>query len=160
MWLCANLLSYVPFNEPLSGGCFLLNRVHAYSFVIAFHVICSQHLRSTNYKCTHACFIFHTTYVVQKMVKMWSTSVKSSSSWSSYLLTACGVLRIFWESVLVLDVIRQYTLKIMYSNHDTGLYLNFYNSSRMCENLILAHIRWASGLTLKIGCDRMLSESC
>jgi hypothetical protein len=39
--------------------------------------------------------------------------------------------------VLVFDVIRHYTLVIMYSDRDTGLYLNCCNSGRMCENLIL-----------------------
>jgi hypothetical protein len=71
---------------------FLLNHVNAYSLNIALHVICSQHLRGTKHKCTHACFTFHTHYDVQKMLKMmWSTLVKSSSSWSSYLSTAYGV---------------------------------------------------------------------
>jgi hypothetical protein len=82
---------------------------------------------------THTCFTFHTTYVVQKMVKMWSTSVKSSSSCHKKPVVCCAYL----ESVLVFDVIRQYTLVIMYSDRDTSLYLNCYKSGRMCENLIL-----------------------
>jgi hypothetical protein len=94
----------------LSVGCFLLNHVNAYSLNIALHVICSKHLQSTNHKCTHVCFTFHTDYAVQKMLKMtWSSLVTRSSSWSSYPSTACGVLACFRKScIYVFDVIRHY----------------------------------------------------
>jgi hypothetical protein len=39
--------------------------------------------------------------------------------------------------MLVFDVIIQYTLVIMYSDHDTSFYLNCCNSDRMRGNLIL-----------------------
>jgi hypothetical protein len=64
--------------KNLSVGCFLLNHVNVPSLNIALHFICSQHLQSTNHKCTHSCFTFRTDYAVQKMLKtMWSTLAMS-----------------------------------------------------------------------------------
>jgi hypothetical protein len=42
-----------------------------------------------------------------------------------------------WEFVFSLNVIRQYNLVIMYSDHDIGFYLNCCNFGCMCGNLIL-----------------------
>jgi hypothetical protein len=113
----------------------MLNHVNAYSLNIALHVICSQHLRSTNHKCTHACFTFHINYDVQKMVKTWSTLVKSSCSWSSYLSIACDVLCFCESHIYVLAVIRQYTIVISESTSKGRL---VFGRSAACHGGIVA----------------------
>jgi hypothetical protein len=102
MWLCANPRSCVPFNKLILGWELgsthlvirLLNRVVLTAWFIAHHVIYSQHVWSINHKCICACFTFPTTYIVQKMVKMRSTLVRSSSSWFFYHSIACGVIHV------------------------------------------------------------------